>query len=165
MGVKQRLQCQLMRAREYSEGLLASFKSPQEWVHQVHPNANHALWFAGHMATTDNFFLSLLAPEKSDRNQQFQTCFGVGSRPTANPADYPSPEEVLAYMRDRREKLMQVLDGLGEEELSTPLSHGAPNFLSDFASVFELAVWHEGLHSGQVSVARRSLGNPPLQGG
>lgn len=165
MGVKQRLQCQLVRARDYSEGLLASFKSPQEWVHQVHPNANHALWFAGHMATSDNFFLSLLAPDNTDLRQQFQQCFGVGSQPTSNPGDYPSPEDVLAYMRDRRHQLLQVLDALKDEDLSQPLPQGAPDFLTDFASVFELAIWHEGLHSGQVSVARRSLGNAPLHGG
>ncbi|MBI3463339.1 MAG: DinB family protein [Planctomycetes bacterium] len=164
MGVKQRLYCQLKRARDYSEGLLAAFKSPQEWVHQVHPNANHALWFAGHMATSDNFFLSLVAPDKTDTKPQFQSCFGMGSQPTANLGDYPDPEEVLGYMRDRRRQLMQVLEGLGEDDLSRSLPQGAPDFLSDFASVFELAIWHEGLHSGQVSVARRSLGNAPLGG-
>ena len=44
---------------------LADFKTPEQWVFQVHPHCNHALWFAGHMATSDNFFLSLVAPEKA----------------------------------------------------------------------------------------------------
>jgi hypothetical protein len=164
MSVKQRLQCQLKRARDYSEGLLASFKSPQEWLHQVHPNANHALWFAGHMATSDNFFVSLLAPDRAESNERFQKCFGVGSQPTANAADYPAPEEVLAKMHDRRQQLLQILEGLSDDDLSQRLPQGAPDFLSDKASVFEMAIWHEGLHSGQVSVARRSLGKPPLGG-
>ena len=70
-------------------------------------------------------------------------------------------EEVLAYMRERRAVLLELLADLSDEDLAKPTPEGAPEFLPDIGSVFETAVWHEGLHSGQLSVARRALGFPP----
>ena len=99
MSLKSRLRRQLVAARRTSEGFLADFKTPQQWLKQVHDSANHALWFAGHMAHSDNFFISIIAPEKAKNNLQFSTRFGVGSHPTSDPADYPSPAEVLETMR------------------------------------------------------------------
>jgi hypothetical protein len=165
MALKERFEARLKAARKYSEGLLSNFKTPEQWTHQVHPQANHALWFAGHMGVTDNFFLSVLDRTKCRELPGYNDKFGVGSQPTSDPRCYPPPEEVLAYMRERREALFCVLASLAEEDLSRPTPQGAPDFLSDFASVFETAIWHEGLHSGQVSVAHRALGNRPLIGG
>ena len=72
MALKERLRRQLASVRQVSERLLADFRTPQEWTFQVHPACNHALWFAGHMATSDNFFLSLIAPEKAKQLPDFQ---------------------------------------------------------------------------------------------
>jgi hypothetical protein len=69
---------------------------------------------------------------------------------------------VLAYMNERRQALLDVLDSLDEADLEKPLPKGTPDFLPDVGSVFEMAVWHEGLHSGQLSVCRRSLGHQPV---
>lgn len=163
MTQKERLHRQLEQARELSEKLLADFHQPHEWTHQVHPAANHALWFAGHMANTDNFFLSILAPQFCRPLDDFNRLFGVGSVPSPNPADYPPPAEVLEVMRERRRSLLAFLDSLAEESLAQPTPAGAPDFLPDLASVFETAIWHEGRHSGQLSLVRRSLGHPPLR--
>jgi hypothetical protein len=162
MSFKDRIRRQLVTARKTSEGFLADFRTPDQWVKQVHECANHALWFAGHMGHTDNFFISIIAPEHARTDPRFAPCFGVGSKPTNNPADYPSVEETLAYMRERRAMLLRILDGLKDEDLSRPTPDGAPEFLPDFGSVFETAIWHEGLHSGQLSVVRRALGFAPL---
>jgi uncharacterized damage-inducible protein DinB len=162
MGQKERLRRQLARVRQNSERLLADFRTAEQWTFQVHPNCNHALWFAGHMATSDNFFLSLVAPEKSRPLPDFQAKFGMGSQPTNNPSQYPAVESVLATMRERRETLLGVLDQMSDDDLAKKTPSGAPDFLPDVASVFELAIWHEGQHSGQVSVARRALGYKPL---
>jgi uncharacterized damage-inducible protein DinB len=162
MSQKQRLRRQLERVRENSERLLADFQTPEQWTFQVHPSCNHALWFAGHMATSDNFFLSLVAPEQARPLPDFQAKFGMGSQPTNQPAEYPTPESVLQAMRERREALLSVLDQLSDDDLAKKTPSGAPDFLPDVGSVFELAIWHEGQHSGQVSVARRALGHKPL---
>lgn len=144
--------------------MLADFKSPEDWTHQVCEGGNHALWFAGHMANTDNFLISLVAPERAKEQAGFGAAFGMGSKPQADASQYPPVDEVLGYMRERRAALLDVLSRLNDDDLSRPTPEGAPDFLSDFGSVFELAVWHEGLHSGQLSVVRRSLGYPPVLG-
>lgn len=163
MDHKERLRRQLTSVRADSERLLADFRTPEDWTYQVHPACNHALWFAGHMTTIDNFFLSLVAPERVRPLPDFQAKFGMGSQPTNDPATYPKPEEVVAVMRERRAALLDVLDQMSEGDLSNKTPEGAPDFLPDVASVFELAVWHEGQHAGQLTVARRGLGHPPLR--
>jgi uncharacterized damage-inducible protein DinB len=162
MSLKQRLRRGLVNMRQMSERLLEDFKSPEQWTFQVHPACNHALWFVGHMATSDNFFLSLVAPDKSRQLPEFQSRFGMGSQPTNDPAAYPPPASVLATMRERRQTLLDVLDGLKDEDLAKKTPDGAPDFLPDVASVFELAIWHEGQHNGQLTVARRAMGHKPL---
>ncbi len=161
MSLKERLRRQLIAARETSERYLEDFKTPEAWTAMVHARANHALWFAGHMANTDNFFISIVAPERAVNREGFAERFGVGSHPTSNPHDYPPVDEVLAFMRDRRCVLLAIFDSIAEEDLAKPTPEGTPNFLADVGSVFEMAVWHEGLHSGQLSVTRRSLGFDP----
>jgi hypothetical protein len=91
----------------------------------------------------------------------FAEKFGVGSRPTSEPSDYPPVADVLAFMRDRRAVLLDIFDSLSEEDFAKLTPEGTPSFLADIGSVFETAVWHEGLHSGQLSVTRRSLGFDP----
>jgi uncharacterized damage-inducible protein DinB len=162
MALKERLQKNLIRMREMSERLLADFHTPQQWVFQVHPNCNHALWFAGHMAQSDNFFISLVAPERARQLPDFPARFGMGSQPTSNPEDYPPPAQVLAAMRERRSVLLSVLADMTDDDLAKKLPAGTPDFLSDVGSVFEMAIWHEGQHRGQISVARRALGHKPL---
>ena len=163
MGQKDRLRRQLLAVRQNSERLLADFRTPEQWTYQVHPSCNHALWFPGHMATSDNFFLSLVAPDRSRPLPEFQAKFGMGSQPTNDPSVYPAPEAVLEVMRERRGALLQTLDAMSDEELARKTPAGAPEFLPDVSSVFELAVWHEGQHAGQLTVARRALGYPPLR--
>lgn len=164
MDAKDRFRRQLSSARGLSEKLLADFHTNEEWTHQVHPGANHALWFVGHMATTDNFLISLLAPERAAANESFMSLFGMGSQPTGDVDKYPPVESVLETMRERRRALLEILDGLSEDDLARKSPKGAPDFTPDFASVFELAIWHEGLHSGQLTLVRRSLGHRPLLG-
>ena len=162
MSPKERLERRLTNAREMTEGLLKTFRKPDEWVHQVHPRANHPLWFVGHMATTDNFFISLVAPDKVRDLAAYREKFGMGSQPSSNPADYPPVEDVLATMRERRQTLLEALRGLKDEDLDRQTPPGTPEFIPDVASIFEMAIWHEGFHAGQMSVARRALGAAPL---
>ncbi|MBN2474466.1 MAG: DinB family protein [Pirellulales bacterium] len=165
MSVRTRLKGQLATIRGITEKLLSVFTTPEQWTHQVHDQANHALWFVGHIGTVDDFLIQRLAPEKTAVADEYRRMFGMGSRPTPNPADYPPTEEVLAFMRQQRETLLEILAGLSEDDMDRPTPDGTPEFMPDVASLFEAAVWHEALHLGQVTVARRHLGNPPMVDG
>ncbi|MEW4455657.1 DinB family protein [Bremerella sp. JC817] len=161
MSMIERLQHQLQSARGFTCRILGDFQKPEDWVAQVCNQSNHALWFIGHMATTDNFFISLLAPEKQLAKDDYQEMFGLGSTPSPKLEDYPPIEEVRAYMDDRRQVLLEILGGLSDDDLSTKTPDGTPDFLADYGQVFETAIWHEGLHSGQLTMVRRSLGHLP----
>lgn len=161
MSMVQRIQHQLESARTFTNRILTDFRRPQDWVAQVCNQSNHALWFIGHMGTTDNFFISLLVPDRAVSYQQYQELFGLGSTPSPRLEDYPPIEEVRTYMDDRRRVLLEILADLSDEDLATKTPEGTPDFLADYGQVFETAIWHEGLHSGQLTMVRRSLGHQP----
>ena len=151
-------------ARGYSTSLFSSFGDQKEWVHQPHPSANHAMWCAGHIASTDNFALSVIAPERAVDKPRYKELFGSGSSPKSDVAAYPPAAEVLDYMAERRSTLLSVLDGLSDEDLAKATPEGAPAFMPTVGSVFRILIWHEGLHAGQASIAHRSLGKSPIMG-
>lgn len=161
----EQIACRLTQGRKFSESLLADFKTPEQWTHQVFPNANHALWFAGHMGVVDNFFVSLLDPAQDAPHEEFRRLFGTGSTPTSDPADYPPVADVLAYMRERRAVLEELLAGMTDDDLERATPEGTPELWPTYRSVLEMAIWHEALHAGQVTLARRSLGAKPVGDG
>ena len=158
----ERLRNRLERARGFSSRLLEDFSTPEQWTRQLHEGGNHAIWFVGHMGTTDNFMISILSPERDESREELSQSFGMGSQPSSEITDYPPIEELLAYMNSRRDVFLEVLDGLDDESLARETPEGTPGFMPDYASVFETAVWHEALHSGQLSVIRRALGHSPI---
>ncbi len=105
MSVIPVFQRQLATAHETSERYLEDFKTPEQWTYQVHDTANHALWFAGHMGQTDNFLISLIAPEKAVTKEGWSENFGMGSRPTSDPEAAAltklGPERLYVHIRDR----------------------------------------------------------------
>jgi uncharacterized damage-inducible protein DinB len=162
VDLKSRVRRQLETVRGMTEMLLSAFKTPEQWTLRVHDQANPALWVAGHLGTVDNFMISLLDPEKAAANQEYQAKFAMGSQPTSNPDDYPEVGQVLDFMRERRTVVLEILAGMTEEGMSQPPPKGTPAIMPDLGSIFETAVWHEALHAGQVTIARRALGHPPL---
>jgi len=154
----------LTMARGYSERLFAQFDGPSEWTHQVAPNVNHPLWVAGHLANTDNFALSLVAPDKAKDFAEYKAMFGGGSKPIPDASKYPDPIDVLATMQERRQVVLDVLEGLSDGDFDKSTPDGAPEFLPTVGSMFRVLIWHEGLHIGQATTAHRSLGKPPLMG-
>lgn len=162
MRLAERLLQQLKTIRGLSERILADFHTPSEYTYQVYPQTNHALWFAGHMGLVDNFMLRQFDAREVREPAGYREKFGMGTRPTDQPGDYPPAAEVLAFMRERRETLLGLVAGLSDEQLAAPCPPGMPPFATDIASLLEMAVWHEALHAGQVTVIRRALGHPPL---
>jgi hypothetical protein len=161
MTLAERLLRQLKKIRDMSEKILAAFQTPKDWTRQVVPGTNNAIWFAGHMALSDNFFISKIDPQRT-KEFGWDKLFGMHSKPTGEPDDYPPVAEVHDAMRERRGVLIELLRGRTDAELGGPPPAGASDFLPDLGSVFEMAVWHESLHLGQVTTVRRALGHRPL---
>jgi hypothetical protein len=161
--LQERLYSRLKSARSFTERLLEDFSNSESWVHQITSDANHALWFVGHMGVTDNFMISVLNPDLVCLPAGYAELFGIGSQPVNDIASYPDVQQVCIFMRSRREVLLGILNDLSDEELGAATPDGAPEFMADFAAVFETAIWHEGMHCGQLTTTRRSLGFAPLK--
>ncbi len=151
-------------SRGFTNQLFDKFKSESDWLYQAHPEANHAMWCAGHIALTEDFFVGLLAPEKAVDTSEAEKLFGMGSKPVSDAAVYPTPAEIRKRLNESRERLMGVLNGMSEADLEKPTPEGAPEFLPTAESVFKLAAFHEGIHAGQTTVANRGLGHEPVVG-
>jgi uncharacterized damage-inducible protein DinB len=153
-------------SRRLSSGLLASFKTPEAWVFQIHPKANHALWIAAHIGLVDNSIAGRFRPDVATKPEGWDALFSFGSQPKADASLYPPAEEVMAYFHDRRGVLLKVLEDLSEEELRaaapaagerSPIA-GAPSL----GHLFIFTAQHESMHAGQLTVAHRALGHEPL---
>jgi hypothetical protein len=162
MDLKARIVGQLGFVRGLTERILSDFKSPDDFVYQVDPNTNHVLWLAGHLGVVENFMIRQFDPTKAVETAGYRDQFGIGSRPIGDLSAYPPVEEVLAFMRERRAALLALVAPLGDADLLRPCPPGAPAFMTDLASVLEAAVWHEAMHTGQMTVVRRALGHPPI---
>ena len=83
-----------------------------------------------------------------------------------DPKQYPPVDEVLEYFEERRANLLNVLDDLSMEELSEArLAENSVQLLkapTNIGQVFFFIAFHESMHSGQLSIASRGLGYPPL---
>ncbi|MGI9457219.1 MAG: DinB family protein [Aeoliella sp.] len=154
----------LGRSRWFVEKQLEDFKKPSDWTYQPTPQANHALWIVGHLGLADNMFASLFREASATKPDGFDECFWFGSE--CKPEGNPAVDDVLAYYRERRENLTNVLSELSDAELAaagpaedapSPIA-GAPNM----GHLFLFAAEHEMNHAGQLSVCRRGLGNDPM---
>lgn len=162
MDLKQRIIWQLQTIRALTEQMLAAFKTPSDWTHQIFPGANHALWIVGHLAMADNNGISRFVPEKALDKPDYSKKFGRQSTPSPNASDYPAPEEVLALFRERRAALIACLEAFSDNDFEKPAPPGVPPFIKNAQHMYSFLAVHEGMHTGQLSMTRRALGNSPI---
>jgi hypothetical protein len=164
MYLKQRIIWQLQTIRQLNEQMFASFMTTQDWTHQIFPGANHALWIAGHLAMVDNSGIGRFFPASAVDKPDYGKKFGRQSTPSADFADYPPPAEVIAFMRERRTALINCLEGFSDADFDKPAPPGSPPFIHNAWQMYSFMAVHEGLHTGQLSMNRRALGNAPIAG-
>lgn len=128
------------------------------------PGGNHALWIAGHLAVSDDAFLTALGGATSPLPARWKELFGTGSKPSAKAGDYPELKEVLAALSERRQALVTWLKSLDEAKLRAPLPEDWKEFAATHADLATSLAWHEGVHAGQLTSIRKALGLKPLFG-
>jgi len=163
VSVKENIIYSLKQSRRMLDGLIDSMKSDSDWTYQACPNANHPLWVVGHLGLADNMFLTRLEESAGNKPDGWDDLFWFGSEVHAEADKYPSPKETVAYCQERREKLLAKIETLPEEFFTSPtpdegMFADAPNM----ASMLMFIPYHEGVHSGQFTIAHRGLGNEPM---
>jgi uncharacterized damage-inducible protein DinB len=135
-----------------------------KYLHQPFPNANHALWTMGHMATVDQFFLTTFAAKDPALFERHKAAFFAKSTPSTNAADYPSIDEVRSYFKASRKEFRDWIESMDDAQLTTPLPpEQQKRFAPNLARLFSRLAWHEGMHYGQLTVLRKSLGLAPIR--
>lgn len=162
MSIKANVLYSLNQSRRMLTGLIDSMKSREDWLYQVHPTANHPLWVVGHLSLADNMFLKRLDPGAGD-DKGWEDVFWFGSEVHSDSSKYPPTEDVVNYCLERRAKLLETIEGLSDEFLVSPTPEegmfaDAPNM----AQMLLFIAYHEGIHSGQFTIAHRGLGHEPM---
>lgn len=135
----------------------------EHFLHQPFPGANHALWTMGHLATVDQYFLKSIAGRDGALFEQNKGKFFAKSQPSPNAGDYPPLESVRAYFDSSRSEFRAWIDGLDDAKLAAPLPQEWQQFAQTLGGMILRLVWHEGMHYGQLTVLRKSLGLPPVR--
>jgi len=129
--------------------------------YQPFPGTNHALWIIGHLACTDNFLLTAIGGRQTDLPATWNELFGMGSTPQPDPDAYPPPAEVRQQLDARRDELIEWFKSMDGDQLVAPLPEDYQTFARDHAALMTSIAWHEGLHAGQLTVVRKTLGLKP----
>ncbi len=150
-------------ARSKTLGLIEDIPE-DKLCHQPIPDGNHALWVMGHLGWVDDYFLSVVGDRPAKPPETWQTLFGITSTPKPNPGDYPSPTELKEAMHHRREELIAFFKSMDADKLASPLPDDIKDFAANHATLMATLAWHEGLHAGQLTIIRKSLGIAPKFG-
>ncbi|MCG6156811.1 DinB family protein [Rubinisphaera margarita] len=160
--IKQRFRHGLEVSRAATEKILDEFTNPEDWVRRPAPGTNHAMWIAGHLAVVDGRLSRFVSREYKCDLSKYLPLFAKSTTPLDNLSDYPPIEEVRQLMRDMRAMFLRALEECPEERFVEPTPDGVPPFFKNVGHVFQMAAWHEGIHTGQLSTIHRILGNRPL---
>ncbi|MBS0190598.1 MAG: DinB family protein [Phycisphaerales bacterium] len=131
---------------------------------------NHVGWCLGHLALTNNRFCGWLPRGRAELpagdfveggasgdSERFGTeSVSFGSDPRGG-AVFPRYERCVRVFTDSVERLAGAIEGLSEEELVRPVAMfrgvESPPYL-----MAARAVYHVGIHNGQIADLRRALG-------
>ena len=125
---------------------------------------NHATWITGHLAWTDDHFLSKLGDRESKCTGEWDALFGKGSRVLDQAEKYPPFTELREALSERRETLVSWFLSMSGERLAAALPEDWQVFAKSYGVLINTIAWHEGMHAGQLTVIRRELGLGPKFG-
>jgi len=160
------LRNQLLAAFDWSdkavEDLFDAIPADQ-FVHQPCPGANHALWTLGHLATVNQYFLKSLAGRDGALFEKHKAMFFAKSQPSPDVASYPPIDVVRDYFKTSRAAFRSWVESLSDEQLTGPTPAEFQKFAPTLGNILMRLMWHEGMHYGQLTVIRKSLGLAPVR--
>lgn len=132
-----------------------------EFHHQPVAGANSAAWIVGH--------LGVVVRRTADRlgatglpvlTEEFIARFSATKQPAGEQSELGSKTELLGLFDTSAAKLIETARVLPAEALTAP-NAGGPALATNFGEAVLFGAFHIGMHCGQLSTIRRSLGKPP----
>lgn len=126
--------------------------------------SKNVLWVVGHLACTDDYFLKEFAGRKSAIPEEWQQPFGMNSQAVADATHYPAYEKLIKALDERHEALVKWFNSMTEAQRAQPTAENWRPYAPTIGDLAGFIAWHEGYHTGQLSVLRRAFGLPSAFG-
>lgn len=156
----------LLRQYEMPRRMLATLAEDFTDEEATRPSGDNKplVWFLGHVAITDNYFLTLYGGAESAVSTEQMKRFGRGSDGHEDFGD-ASKAELLALLDTLRDRVRELISSLEPDDLDRECTEEArhPAFKT-LGGALALIISHCGYHTGQVADLRRSMGKDPLFG-
>ena len=117
-----------------------------------------------HLAYADDMFLTALGDRDAICPESWKELFGMGSEPTDDPSRYPPVAEIRDKLAETRRQLREWFSGMTEEHFKEPMPEDWQGFAPNRGVLMSTIASHEGMHVGQMTVVRKSLGMPRAWG-
>jgi hypothetical protein len=141
---------------------MTSDLTPAEFLHQPAAGANCAAWIVGHLALSAQRALGRMGVTGLPAVPEELVAKLQTTKSAAGKQDgYGDPKELLAMLDDRVARLSAAILKLPAEALTAEPDFRPPGVTNRGEALLFLSI-HNGVHSGQISTIRRSLGKPPL---
>ena len=122
------------------------------------------VWYLGHVAITDNYFLKLYGDGAAALSEEHLKRYGRGSDGHAEFSD-ASKADMIALLDTLAERVRATLSSLSAEDLDRETSEEVLHPLfKTLGSALSLVVAHAAYHAGQIGDLRREMGKDPLFG-
>ncbi len=135
--------------------------TPADFGHQPAPGANSAAWIVGHLAATlwrtaDRLGAGDLAPLPPG----LLDAFTQTGKPAGDQSGVGDPAELMKLFDANLARVIEAVARIPAARLTEPATR--PGFATTFGEGVLFGALHVAMHSGQLSLIRRSLGKPPV---
>ena len=151
------LKSKLEFTRHITNLLITAFPEDQR-LHQPYDGANHLLWQVGHLGVSAQGLAGMIDPSHPKPDPSLDKLFGVKSAPMADASAYPDYAEVHTYFDQAMADLIALIADKDDAWFEQKVGEEQAMFGPTFAGVVMTVCWHEGLHAGQITTLRKSLG-------
>lgn len=136
--------------------------TPDEMLRQPVPGANCAAWVVGHLALTmhnalKRFELPDVPPFPPEAAEKLKVTWEAAGEQ----AGFGDTKALLALFDIYADKLGKAVHGLPAEALAS-VPPVMPPFAANRAEAILFGGIHTAMHTGQLTIIRRSLGRPPV---
>lgn len=144
----------------YGDGLAAAIPA-EDFAKQPAPGMNPPAWIFGHLAFALDRHATFVGGEQ--HLGDWKEKFGKGSMPSADAADYPTKDELLAAWRGAIDRIIAAVESAPPEAFAVENTYVAPESLPTIGDFLTFSMTgHTSLHLGQLSAWRRAIGQPSL---
>lgn len=138
----------------------------EEGAHRLNGRGNHLQWIAGHLISIRHRNAQRFAKEMAPYAHNDKFVIPDMPPPNARPLDenisYPELSELLQDWDKCSAALLEALDGITAEQLSTEGTFSTPLGGKTLLDMLAFIAYHEAFHIGQMSMLRRSLGHQAM---